>query len=509
MKTLICQIKTTAERLDGMSYIIRAADGSVIVVDGSMYDGDPELLLEQLVKITGSEKPTVDYWFITHNHMDHTFCFMACAEKYADKITVKKMVYSFFPEEIYAVMEPACVPELHRFEAAVDIFGAERVTPVAGDVMELGGTRIEFLYTSADCPITNGGKGMTVNDSSLVFRVTAEGQTVLFLGDVEKLGDSVMIERYGASLKSDVCQVAHHGWNASTIEFYDIVDPDILLWPVDMRFYPTMLHVSRVDRHIAGEMNVKDIFVAGKGTVWLEMPIKPRKNPDLPKIVPVVEKTGKENVVIPRASAAPSLDPSDPLWYQGVPVELSHSMYEYSAQMYIDTPKGLKLGAGDDRVSARILWSGNSIYMRVSGKKATFSDPDHYRSADSDSLRLYLCEDVVMDPWTYWSEKADDPAWVDNVKFYYEPKNIGGEKRFTTCPGRSEAVGFCREDGFDICLRFDLARPHESGDLISLNLEFNGVREKGQNRNYCLSYSSMEVPPCFSNPYSLVTAMLG
>ena len=502
MKTLICQIKTTAERLDGMSYIIRAADGSVIVVDGAMYDEDPELLLEQLVKITGSDKPTIDYWFITHNHMDHTFCFMACAEKYADKLTVKKMVYSFFPEEIYAAMEPACVLELHRFEAAVDIFGAERVTPVAGDVMELGGTRIEFLYTSADCPITNGGKGMTVNDSSLVFRVTAEGQTVLFLGDIEKLGDSVMIEKYGASLKSDVCQVAHHGWTASTIEFYEIVDPDILLWPVKTPNLEWMLLSSDVDRHIAGKMRVRDIYVAGNGTVWLEMPIKPRTEPFLPELSDPEPRTGKVDLVIPRAASAPALDPSDPRWSDAEELDLKYVLYN-------DPPGYVSKGQGSDKARAAVLWHGDSLYMRFTVDKKTFSDPDRRSSIDSDCFRVYVCEDVVDEPWTVWQKGEGDPAWVPNLKLYYEPKNIDGEKLLTTCPQRCDCVPFVREDGYEIFARFRFARHHESGESVMLSFECNGVREKGNKRDYCLSFVPGKIPHCFISPYSLAMAKLG
>ncbi|MBQ9545622.1 MAG: MBL fold metallo-hydrolase, partial [Clostridia bacterium] len=285
MKTVIHQLKTMQKPLDGMSYVIQCSDSSVVVVDGGMDKGDPEKLIGFLKKITGLQTPTVAAWFITHNHADHTYCFMDFAERLTDSLIVKKLVYSFMPEWFYLNAEPACVPEKKRFEAAADrIPGLERVTPHAGDVYSFGDTLFEILYTAEDTPIVNEGRGMTVNDSSLVFRVRAEGQTVMFLGDIEKGGNGVMIKRYGRSLKSDVCQVAHHGFVSSTAEFYDLVDPEILLWPISMRNLKVYCPKIEVDRHLVKEMSVNDVYLAANGDVSLEMPIKVREEPYLPKI---------------------------------------------------------------------------------------------------------------------------------------------------------------------------------------------------------------------------------
>ena len=78
MSTVITQIRTTERRLDGMCYVIRCDNGSTLVVDGGMDDGEAELLIDFLKESSGTEIPVVDAGFFTHNHADHTFCFFLC-----------------------------------------------------------------------------------------------------------------------------------------------------------------------------------------------------------------------------------------------------------------------------------------------------------------------------------------------------------------------------------------------------------------------------------------------
>ena len=42
-----------------------------------------------------------------------------------------------------------------------------------------------------------------------------------------------MAEVYGNYLQSDVVQVTHHGVNGATLALYQVVDPQICLWPID------------------------------------------------------------------------------------------------------------------------------------------------------------------------------------------------------------------------------------------------------------------------------------
>ena len=54
------------------------------------------------------------------------------------------------------------------------------------------------------------------NNSSVVFRVLAEGRSILLTGDMEREAERILLARNGITLKSDVLKVAHHGSGSST-----------------------------------------------------------------------------------------------------------------------------------------------------------------------------------------------------------------------------------------------------------------------------------------------------
>ena len=103
MKTVIHQLKTTGVPLDGMCYVIQCEDSSTVVIDGGMDNGDAELLLDFLKKLSGSDKPVIDAWFLTHAHPDHTYACMGMGARHAEEVTVKKIVYGAIQEISYCL----------------------------------------------------------------------------------------------------------------------------------------------------------------------------------------------------------------------------------------------------------------------------------------------------------------------------------------------------------------------------------------------------------------------
>ena len=60
------------------------------------------------------------------------------------------------------------------------------------------------------------------NDASTVLRLTMEEVSCLILGDLDQLGESILIENIPAEyLQVDLIQVAHHTWN-QILRLYDI-----------------------------------------------------------------------------------------------------------------------------------------------------------------------------------------------------------------------------------------------------------------------------------------------
>jgi hypothetical protein len=101
-----------------------------------------------------------------------------------------------------------------------------------------------------------------LNDTTTVFRYYSHGQSVIFLGDVMAVGDKVLIEKYGKNLKSDVCQLAHHGFFASTKEFYSYVDPEIVLCPASEEHFDDGMYYVKVNRDLIRDQRVKEVIVA-------------------------------------------------------------------------------------------------------------------------------------------------------------------------------------------------------------------------------------------------------
>lgn len=87
--------------------------------------------------------------------------------------------------------------------------------------------KIEILWPT-DTLITSN----ILNNNSLVMKLTYNNFTALFTGDIEKIAEEEIINKYKKTnkLNSTIIKIAHHGSKTSSIqEFLNLVKPQIAL----------------------------------------------------------------------------------------------------------------------------------------------------------------------------------------------------------------------------------------------------------------------------------------
>lgn len=219
----------TQTRIQMQSNIITTESGKVIAIDGG-HRQDACHFISYLKQITGQEKPHIDAWFLTHAHDDHFDCFFEVIENHFDEVEIEKIYFNIPSPQFFARAphpDSDSVKTAETFYSLVPSF-ADRICVVfGGDVYEIGEAKIEILYTPDYDIVSNVG-----NNSSVVFKVTIGEKTILILGDCGIEAGNKILKKYAGTgmLKADVCQMAHHGQNGVTREFYEEVRPEVCLW---------------------------------------------------------------------------------------------------------------------------------------------------------------------------------------------------------------------------------------------------------------------------------------
>ena len=216
------------ERYNGLSLVIRLADGSFIVIDGGHNNTqDVEKLYKVLEKQSEDRDIVIAAWIFTHDHGDHTGFFKKFCQSYASKVTVERFIYNF--------------PSLSELgENATGLVGSniikyfkssEIVKAHPGQEFYLRNAKIDMLFTN-DVWDHNSQALKTQNEASLVFTVELEGKKLMILGDHYEDRGTLQKLYNEKTLKSDIMQVSHHGISNCGTNLYPMIAPEWVLWPL-------------------------------------------------------------------------------------------------------------------------------------------------------------------------------------------------------------------------------------------------------------------------------------
>jgi hypothetical protein len=309
----ITQVKDT-QNFIGMCYVIQLTDGSFIIYDGS-YNNQTSIVLKVLQDLhKGEGKPLVRAWLLTHSHNDHYPVFERVATKAAlrNRIQLEHIIVAPLNDDVYGNHEGENAYLSSKFwEDAANFADAKVVFAHTGMVFRFCNLTMEVLFSPESYYKTTNEVG-NMNDTSLITRLYDESYSALFLGDTSTKAVPVYLEAYGDYLKSDVCQMSHHGVEADYIlELYDTVKPQIMFYPASLALftstdaaYNPQVHWTLFERDYIKEILVHGIdqFTRDWGTKFaadakLSIPGYTISDPVIGKDVSVQNNTGTRTPV--------------------------------------------------------------------------------------------------------------------------------------------------------------------------------------------------------------------
>lgn len=178
------------------------ANESVIVVDC----GPGDRARETCAYIE-SYTDTIDYLVLTHPHEDH----IGGAQLLLSEVKVKNVIMSDATTDTKVFDDLLCALD----EKNVNVIEAK-----AGSSYKAGDLELTILTPLCELE--------SLNDYSVVSRISYKDTSVMVTGDVEHNSERLITEEYSRSeIRSDILKISHHGSKTSNLKsFVEAVDPE-------------------------------------------------------------------------------------------------------------------------------------------------------------------------------------------------------------------------------------------------------------------------------------------
>ncbi len=259
---------------NGMGYIFRLHDGSFIIIDGGFNkDLGAKLLYDQLYELAiDKNNIVIAAWIMSHQHGDHIGTYRRFTERYANRgvIRLERVIYNMSTSEEAAMVNEGTGGGTIVKDYISRYSGAVSAIARPGQIQNIRNAKIEVLHTiDLLRPASSFSGG---NSFCIAVKITIEGQTYLFAGDSHTDMTASLVQNYGSYLKSDFCQVVHHGATGASTEFYKAVDPTVVIWPLGTWDYYPWRRYESYNQYLFESPNVKEIILAGYTNRVLSLP---------------------------------------------------------------------------------------------------------------------------------------------------------------------------------------------------------------------------------------------
>ena len=248
---IVCDISNT-DWPGGMCIIFKLCDGRFFIIDAGMggkyADGRKWIgsssgwIYETLAKRADDPKNiVVAGWLITHVHSDHAGGLYDMALGYYG--STNKGKHTVMPKEVtkYIKIEQLIYnqPATGKFgrtgwmNTIINAFNVKEVVKAHPGQVFYAADLTLTIYGSQDLMLEKSGESGDLNDFSVVSRAEFNGKSALFLGDSDTIPNPRLAAVYKNSLKSDILQLAHHGYgDTGDADVNSYCNPSMVLWVV-------------------------------------------------------------------------------------------------------------------------------------------------------------------------------------------------------------------------------------------------------------------------------------